>query len=350
MGRNSGDIEIYKELGEYERHFNQIQSVYRGLASTWLLGCFGGISFLYSRDFNGKLPVSTEAACAWLAFGGAIGIALLWLLDGGIYHRLLLAVVQVSEELETTESDTFPPLRAAFARMTRKFTVRHAITLFYAVPASMLCVVALVFEFHDREAGWQRLPLVVGSAIVLLLAVIAAFRYVRPKSRQLIVVCGLPGTGKSTAAKIIGDMKRIAVLRSDEIRQELPGQGGYDDNQRDLAYEEMFERARETLKNRTSIVLDATFYKQQHLETARQLAKEYRAHLNVIELRCDAEPVIVERLKSRRHDPSEADVSVYQSAKASFEPIRAPHLIIDNMGTRDDLKKWIRMAISAPWS
>lgn len=33
---------IVQECGEEERHFNQLQSVYRGIASSWLLATFGG--------------------------------------------------------------------------------------------------------------------------------------------------------------------------------------------------------------------------------------------------------------------------------------------------------------------
>ena len=49
---NKLKIEIYKELGAYERHFNQIQNVFKGLASTWFFGGFAAIGFLYSSKLD----------------------------------------------------------------------------------------------------------------------------------------------------------------------------------------------------------------------------------------------------------------------------------------------------------
>src|SRR5207245_7332708 len=53
VGNKAGDfmdeIEVYKELGTYERHFNQMQSVCRSLASTWLLATFAGIGYIFEK-------------------------------------------------------------------------------------------------------------------------------------------------------------------------------------------------------------------------------------------------------------------------------------------------------------
>ena len=37
---------IYRELGEMERHFGNVQARYRALASTWLLAAMAGIGFV----------------------------------------------------------------------------------------------------------------------------------------------------------------------------------------------------------------------------------------------------------------------------------------------------------------
>jgi hypothetical protein len=42
------------EIGLNERHFNQLQSSYRTLASQWLLAAFAGIGFVISSNFGGK--------------------------------------------------------------------------------------------------------------------------------------------------------------------------------------------------------------------------------------------------------------------------------------------------------
>jgi hypothetical protein len=77
----------FVELGNYERHFNEMQSRYRALASTWLLATFVGGGFILSQK-TFEVPLSRDLAVATLALFGAFGIGLLWNLDLMVYHRL----------------------------------------------------------------------------------------------------------------------------------------------------------------------------------------------------------------------------------------------------------------------
>ena len=42
--------DVLKELGESERHFNNLETEYRKLASIWLLAGFAGIGFVLKSD------------------------------------------------------------------------------------------------------------------------------------------------------------------------------------------------------------------------------------------------------------------------------------------------------------
>ena len=51
-----------------------------------------------------------------------------------------------------------------------------------------------------------------------------AFRYAIQFARPTLwVMCGMPGTGKSTCAERVHEIFDIILLRSDEARKELPG-------------------------------------------------------------------------------------------------------------------------------
>src|SRR5690348_6386881 len=85
--------DIVKECGEEERHFNQLQSVYRGIASTWLLATLGAVGYLlFSKDTRGTDPRYIHLFSSVICFLGACGIGLIWVLDLRVYHRLLVAV------------------------------------------------------------------------------------------------------------------------------------------------------------------------------------------------------------------------------------------------------------------
>ena len=86
--------EIAKEIGAYERHFNQIQHQYRVLASTWVLAVFAATGFILSSE-RLVLGMPKQLAIAGLSPFGGIGITLLWILDVKVYGKLLSACFNV---------------------------------------------------------------------------------------------------------------------------------------------------------------------------------------------------------------------------------------------------------------
>lgn len=87
--------DIYKSLGEQCQHFNNLESTYRTLTSSWLLGAFAATGFIIKE---------VDANAAWLVVGvcgaAAVGVFLLWLLDLMVYQRLLGATFTEQWNLE----------------------------------------------------------------------------------------------------------------------------------------------------------------------------------------------------------------------------------------------------------
>lgn len=154
---------------------------------------------------------------------------------------------------------------------------------------------------------------------------------------HLMIVCGLPGSGKSTAARILTDRTGSILLRSDLIRKELFPSPEYTSAERESVYVEMFDQAGDWLSKNNSVILDATFSKQRHREVAARLARQFHVDFLIIEITCTDARKIADRLGSRTNDISSADIEVYQREKNMFEPIVAPHLSVDNCGTVQEL-------------
>lgn len=147
---------------------------------------------------------------------------------------------------------------------------------------------------------------------------------------MLLIVCGLPGTGKTTIAKRIAKELRAGYLSTDRIRKKLIKQRKYSENEKTVVYREMFDIAEQRLKNKKSLVLDGTFYKDEFREKARAIAKKYRTRYFMIECVLN-ENELERRIKKRnkKESVSEADFLVYLRVKKQFQPIKEKHLVIE---------------------
>jgi uncharacterized protein len=151
---------------------------------------------------------------------------------------------------------------------------------------------------------------------------------------RLILVGGLPGTGKSTLARGLGEALGAVVVRSDVIRKELAGlpahqdassrfgEGLYGAASTAATYAELLERAGSALRTGESVVLDASWTDQAARQRARQLARETASE--VVELRCVVPGAVAERRIGERarkgRDASDADAAVARRMAAVVDP------------------------------
>ncbi|MDI2030262.1 AAA family ATPase [Saccharopolyspora sp. TS4A08] len=155
-----------------------------------------------------------------------------------------------------------------------------------------------------------------------------ALEHLRSAQVRLVLVGGLPGVGKSTVAGALADRMGGVLLRTDQIRRELPhaagldpgagyGRGLYEGAQVHDTYGEMFARCRRLLEHGESVVLDASWSNADERDAARVLARETRAAIT--ELRCEApKEVAVARLAARADDPSDATAEIAEEMAGRF--------------------------------
>ncbi|WP_405783191.1 hypothetical protein OG512_30380 [Streptomyces sp. NBC_01378] len=129
----------FTEIGIYERHFNELQSKYRTLSSTWLLATFAGIGFILAKNIG--FPGGKYVAASCLATAGAFGIGLLWSIDLKVYHRLLEAVFREALRVERN-CTAIPPMRLAMSRLVENQAVPKRCARFYLGGIAVLLTVA----------------------------------------------------------------------------------------------------------------------------------------------------------------------------------------------------------------
>ncbi len=146
----------------------------------------------------------------------------------------------------------------------------------------------------------------------------------------LILVGGLPGTGKSTLARMLAERAGFSVIRSDMVRKELAGvrseqaspsafeQGMYSPSFTERTYAECRRRAEQRLFLGERVVVDATFgaeaQRRAFLETAT------RWGVPAALLLCETTPEVARpRLAGRRSDASDADWAIRVKAAERWE-------------------------------
>lgn len=146
----------------------------------------------------------------------------------------------------------------------------------------------------------------------------------------LVLIGGLPGTGKSTLARELAGRAGFEVVSSDVVRKELAGlepsgragadfgRGLYTTEWNDRTYTECLRRAEEHLFEGRRVIVDASFRE----EARRRLFLDAARSWGVpgLLLICTADRAVVERrLRARTRDVSDADVNIYQKAAAAWE-------------------------------
>lgn len=143
---------------------------------------------------------------------------------------------------------------------------------------------------------------------------------------RLVLVGGLPGTGKSTIAEALADEIDAIVLRTDDVRRRMPSQAAdvdrYQPESVRAVYVEMLGEAEQLLRLGRHVVLDATWQFADIREEARRVALATSSDLT--ELVCDAPGDLavrrIVRRQDRGDDPSEATAAVASAMATRFAP------------------------------
>lgn len=143
---------------------------------------------------------------------------------------------------------------------------------------------------------------------------------------NVIVIFGLPGTGKSYFAERLAKKIGAIYLSSDRIRTELDDRHDYSLSGKMKVYDRMLELTAQWLKIKDTVVLDGTFYLRSIREKARNQLKRLGAHVLFLEIKAD-KSLVAERL-SRKRAYSEANIEVFEKLEKQAERMCEPHFVI----------------------
>ncbi len=142
---------------------------------------------------------------------------------------------------------------------------------------------------------------------------------------MVVIVMGLPGSGKSYFAKKLAKSIKAEYVNSDRLRKEFFPNRTYSDAEKATVYDLLLAKQEEAICQKKNLVLDATFHTN---ETRAPFFVSQKEKIFIIELLAD-EDIIRQRLQKSRPF-SEADFDVYQSIRRQWEPLLQPHLVLQS--------------------
>jgi predicted kinase len=149
----------------------------------------------------------------------------------------------------------------------------------------------------------------------------------------IIVVSGLPGTGKSYFCRRLAERLPFLILESDALRKQLFPLPMYSASESAHLFRTIYYLIEELLKKGIPVILDATNLEERHRERIYNIAERLSARLVLV--RVEAPPELVKKRlksrmeKSRKEDNSDADWTVYQKMQTTAQKINRNHFIVD---------------------
>ena len=246
-----------------------------------------------------------------------------------------------------------------YAADSDDFQLYSVVDYFLSYRAAVRAKVAAIAAVETEVPDAQRRAARASASRHLDLAIDALF------SRgpgAVVVMAGVVGTGKSTAAQEVAEgLGGTAVISADLIRKRLAGldpldrtdaaldAGIYTEDITQRVYRGLLDRAESVVGSGRVAILDATFSDPDQRSRAAAFATAQDVPFLIIETRC-GEAGVRQRLEDRERrglDASDAGPAFYAESVSRYVPVRTQeggHLVVDTEAPswRLDLRKQVQ--------
>jgi len=163
---------------------------------------------------------------------------------------------------------------------------------------------------------------------------------------MIILMAGLPGTGKSTLAHVLAESTGGCVLSKDQIRAALfaPEDIEYSTAQDDFCMEVMLQASFFLLKKNSErkVFLDGrTFSRRYQIDKVLALAANLAQPWVILECTCSEESALRRLQVDADHPARNRNFDLYLEVKARFETIEYRKTVVD---TDEPLEECVRLA------
>lgn len=191
------------------------------------------------------------------------------------------------------------------------------------------------------------MPLTIAQAVARIEAQLLPPEIETTVYPALILMSGLPGSGKSYLSRRLAEQLSAVIIESDRVRKVLFPQPNYSAEESAFVHRTSQEVIRRLLTKGVRVIFDATNLIEFQREGLYSLAERSGARLLIIRT-IAPEQVIRERLEQRKSkwgdSISDADWQVYRRMAKNEQRISRSHLCID---TSQDIDHAVRKVLRA---
>lgn len=241
---------------------------------------------------------------------------------------------------------------------TGDYDAVEVLNLYKAYRAVVRAKVSLFRLFQEQDPVQRRVILRQYRSYTNL-----AESYSAIPSRFLAITHGVSAVGKSQVALRLVEALGVIRLRADVERKRMHGEqdtqtndlntGIYSASASEATYQRLYALAGQALNAGFSVVIDATFLKQQYRQAAWQVAESTGVPFLILD--CQAPEAVIEQWLTQRQteggDPSDATLEVVQAQQASREPLTESEQLLSrrvdtpDAGSLDQLVAAIRQRL-----
>jgi len=157
---------------------------------------------------------------------------------------------------------------------------------------------------------------------------------------MIVIVFGLPGSGKSYFAERLAKVLDSVYLSSDRVRKEVLKEKDYSLKAKRMVYKRMIERGKEALRTGQTVVFDGTFF----LKSIREMfCKNFNHHSTIHYIEVLASKTLIKERTTKKRIDSDADYEIHKKIKRAFQPMSGPHLKL--ISTDKNLSEMIGSAL-----
>jgi predicted kinase len=154
---------------------------------------------------------------------------------------------------------------------------------------------------------------------------------------RLLIFCGIPGSGKTTIARIVAAaLGRAVHVQTDALRLMIPAPK-YTWAEARFVYESAFLVGRHALKSGYDVILDGTFLREDYRAEAVERLARYCSSADVVCVICDQE---VARARNSERETTVPEAS-FDRLVASFERPRRALFVHTDGGTPQEAADYL---------